>query len=144
MVNIKKVPIRRHRLVLDLNPYLDENKKYFSDRQKRNTLLAGLWTWKQKRVLKQTGGICKVCEEILVYQDVEMHHIQPKSLGGKDTLQNLIMLHKMCHTQVTHTKSIQEKARFVNQGILEKVSIWKPDLVHYPDSQKLPCLSRVR
>jgi len=42
-----------------------------------------------------------------------------KKLGGTDKHKNLLVLHKTCHTQVTHVKDPEVIARFVTKGILD-------------------------
>ena len=37
---------------------------------------------------------------------MEVDHIQPRALGGKDTYANLQLLHKYCHIQKTRTDNI--------------------------------------
>lgn len=48
------------------------------------------------------NGCCYVTGRVLKERDRELHHRLPKSLGGKDTPENLIYLlsaiHKMVHT----------------------------------------------
>lgn len=120
LFHLKGVPIRRHKLVLNLNPFEDENKPYFLKRKQSSSQLAVHWTWKQKKVLKNTGAICLVCNQLIGYEDqAEMHHVTPKKLGGADSIKNLIMLHKQCHAQVTHTKDPGLIAQFEKQGILK-------------------------
>lgn len=117
---VKGVPIKRHRLIRDLNPFLPGNEHYFKRRDKYGTLAAGFWTHKHLNVLRQTEGLCKVCgQPIEVFQEAHIHHIKPKALGGSDALRNLRRLHKACHQQVTHTKSQEQMARFEALGILK-------------------------
>lgn len=45
-----------------------------------------------------------MCEQPLEGEVIEIHHIKPKKEGGKDTIINLMPLHRICHTQITHGK----------------------------------------
>lgn len=87
LFTLKGVSIMRHVLVQNRNPFLAENREYFEKRSSYGTFIAGFWTWKQKKVLKKTGGKCLVCGETLsVYENIELHHILPKKLGGEDKI----------------------------------------------------------
>jgi 5-methylcytosine-specific restriction endonuclease McrA len=56
-------------------------------------------------------------------QDLDIHHVLPKKLGGTDMVANLILLHRECHKQVTNTKSIVLKAQFRERGIVKSSSL---------------------
>ena len=50
------------------------------------------------KLIKKQKGICSHCGLYFTSTDiVEVDHIKPKSLGGKDTYDNLQLLHKHCH-----------------------------------------------
>ncbi|CAD5921034.1 putative reverse transcriptase [Planktothrix tepida] len=75
----------------------------------------GDWTYWSKRrgeypetpnrvskLIKKQKGICPHCGLYFTSTDmVEVDHIQPISLGGKDTYDNLQLLHKHCHDTKT-------------------------------------------
>ncbi len=75
----------------------------------------GNWTYGRKRrgeypetpkrvatLIKKQKGICPHCGLYFSSTDiVEVDHIKPKSLGGKDTYDNLQLLHKHCHDTKT-------------------------------------------
>jgi len=53
-------------------------------------------------LLKSQKGKCTHCGLYLLESDVlEIDHIFPKSLGGKDEYKNLQILHKHCHDEKT-------------------------------------------
>ncbi len=54
-------------------------------------------------------------------QEIEIHHIKPVKAGGTNMPSNLMALHKECHRQVTYTKDLELKARFVKLGILADI-----------------------
>jgi RNA-directed DNA polymerase len=62
-------------------------------------------------LLKRQKGICNHCGLYFTSTDiVEVDHIKPTSLGGKDTYDNLQLLHKHCHDTKTATDgSIRSK-----------------------------------
>ncbi|MBG0745549.1 group II intron reverse transcriptase/maturase [Planktothrix agardhii 1806] len=54
------------------------------------------------KLIKRQKGICPECGLYFSSTDiVEVDHIKPKSLGGKDTYNNLQLLHKHCHDTKT-------------------------------------------
>jgi RNA-directed DNA polymerase len=55
-------------------------------------------------LIKKQKGICPHCGLYFTSTDiVEVDHIKPTSLGGKDTYDNLQLLHKHCHDTKTAT-----------------------------------------
>ncbi|MCW6051298.1 group II intron reverse transcriptase/maturase [Lyngbya sp. CCAP 1446/10] len=87
-------PIVRHVKVKGESSPYDENLVYWSSRMGRNPQMP-------KRVLtllKAQKGKCTHCELYFRESDVlEVDHIIPKSLGGKDEYKNLQLLHRHCH-----------------------------------------------
>ena len=86
----------------------------------------GDWTYWSKRrgespdtptrvskLIKQQKGICPHCGLYFTSTDiVEVDHIKPTSLGGKDTYDNLQLLHRHCHDTKTATdRSMHSKER---------------------------------
>lgn len=121
LYDIANVPIGRHTLCQDLNPYLPENAHYFQRRRQRGTVSDGLWDKRSKQLLQREGFLCPVCEMPIVFgEDVETHHRLAKKVGGSDTNKNLLVLHRECHKQVTYTSSDTLRARFLERGIIVK------------------------
>ncbi|MEO1432849.1 MAG: HNH endonuclease signature motif containing protein [Cyanobacteria bacterium J06633_8] len=49
--------------------------------------------------------MCPTCRESLFNgEELHVHHIIPKSKGGKDTYKNLQLVHLMCHQQIHYGK----------------------------------------
>jgi RNA-directed DNA polymerase len=93
-------PIVRHIKVKgDASPY-NGDWTYWSKRR-------GEYPDTPKRVselIKKQKGICPHCGLYFTSTDiVEVDHIKPTSLGGKDTYDNLQLLHKHCHDTKTAT-----------------------------------------
>jgi RNA-directed DNA polymerase len=91
-------PIVRHIKVKgDASPY-DGNWTYWSKRR-------GEYPDTPNRVatlIKKQKSICPHCGLYFTSTDVvEVDHIKPTSLGGKDTYDNLQLLHKHCHDTKT-------------------------------------------
>jgi RNA-directed DNA polymerase len=54
------------------------------------------------KLLKRQNGICSYCQTRFSFNSVmEVDHITPKALGGKDIYANLQVIHKHCHIQKT-------------------------------------------
>lgn len=112
------VPIRRHSLIQDKNPFLPENQEYFIRREKQQTIRA-VWSYSKKLVGKITEFNCKVCGlRMFPWDETQIHHKLSKKLGGKDEISNLILLHKECHKQITYSKNTDTLARFKNLDVL--------------------------
>jgi RNA-directed DNA polymerase len=92
--------IRRHTMVTGTNspddPRLDEywhNKEL----QKIPALKPNL------RILAQRqDGLCPVCgESLFIEEDIEQHHVIRRDENGPDTIGNKLLIHYLCHQQIT-------------------------------------------
>ena len=87
-------PIVRHTKVKGAASPFDGNWAYWSKRR-------GEYPETPNRVaslIKKQKGICPHCGLYFTSTDrVEVDHIKPTSLGGKDTYDNLQLLHRHCH-----------------------------------------------
>lgn len=112
------VPIRRHIKVRGAaNPYDPAWEVYFEERlgvqmaehlQGRHTLL---------RLWKGQGGLCPIChEKITKLTGWHNHHIVWKTEGGRDTVENRVLLHPTCHRQVHSQRLNVEKPHPVRDG----------------------------
>lgn len=64
------------------------------------------------KLLKTQEGVCPYCRTRFYFDSVmEVDHIQPRTLGGKDTYANLQLLHRHCHIQKTRIDIIAIKAK---------------------------------
>jgi len=93
-------PIVRHIKVKGVASPFDGNWTYWSKRR-------GEYPETPNRVaslIKRQKGICPHCGLYFTSTDiVEVDHIKPSSLGGKDIYDNLQLLHKHCHDTKTAT-----------------------------------------
>lgn len=119
---LANIAIKRHVLGKDLNPFILENEKYFLKRQAKSSRT--LWDKHRWALLQKCDSVCVVCKQLITPWDevMEIHHIVPKSKKGSNQKQNLMVLHQVCHRQVTYTKDYNLKARFVELGIITKES----------------------
>lgn len=98
------IPIRRHVMVKNIaSPDNPKLKQYWIDRQKNKNSM----TTKNKWLLwcKQQGK-CPICIDKLDNgEELHIHHNIPRSLGGRNNLDNLSLLHGMCHRQIHSRQS---------------------------------------
>lgn len=60
------------------------------------------------KLLKLQKGFCPYCQTWFQLESVmEVDHIQPRALGGKDVYANLQLLHQYCHVAKTRTDRIK-------------------------------------
>ena len=98
LIQIGRVPIVRHvKIAGNANPYDPAFESYFEQRNftlwdtsNRNRKVAGLFHRQKAR--------CPVCKlPMLIESSYDVHHIKPVTMGGKDTFNNLVLLHTDCH-----------------------------------------------
>lgn len=108
LYQIRTTRIVRHTLIKNWrNPFDPEFEEYMKNRISKLSK-SSVWSRKATKVAKKSNFICKVCEkELLPTQELDIHHVLPKKLGGTDKLTNLLLLHRECHKQVTHTKNVE-------------------------------------
>ena len=53
----------------------------------------------REKILFEQGGVCVNCELRVELKETHLDHIKPLSTGGKDELENLQILCKICHSQ---------------------------------------------
>lgn len=117
LVQIGWTKLARHTLCANLNPYLPENRGYYLARQGASSRT--LLTAHQTKLRQRQQGVCPVCAtELHNGEPLDVHHILPRTQGGKDTLGNLLLLHQFCHKQVTYAKDARLKAAWKKAGIV--------------------------
>lgn len=81
----------------DKSPY-DGNLIYWSSRLGEHPEMPT----RKAYLLKQQKGKCALCKLHFLNEDVlEVDHIIPRTLGGKDEYKNLQLLHRHCHDEKT-------------------------------------------
>jgi RNA-directed DNA polymerase len=113
LINHADTPIIRHVKVKgDKSPY-DGDKVYWGKRLSQSKEL----TTREQNLLKNQKGRCAICHKEFQTGDLwEVDHIRPKCEGGKDTYDNLQLVHAHCHDQKTRMDGSQ------NRGTHDKVS----------------------
>jgi RNA-directed DNA polymerase len=90
------VTIKRHVKVKGNASPFDGKLLYWAKRLKDHPLT----TKKLGRLLQRQQGKCRWCHLWFMEGDcIEIDHILPRSLGGRDTMDNLSALHRHCHDQ---------------------------------------------
>lgn len=100
LINIAKdTPILRYTKVKDRHSPLDPSlTDYWEKRNTSTGKTRFAQGSKYERVYKWQKGVCPVCGEHILVDDLyEVHHIQPIKDGGSDRENNLVILHKDCH-----------------------------------------------
>lgn len=121
LFQISWIPIKRHSLCLDKNPFLTENLIYYEKRVELNAKTSVMLNKNQTKLLNKQKGLCPVCEQpLLDYTMLEVHHVKPRKLGGTDSLRNLLLLHKLCHHQITYSKNPELRASWLQKKIIFK------------------------
>jgi RNA-directed DNA polymerase len=93
-----QTPIRRHIKVIGNRSIYDGNWVYWSTRLRRRPDVPA----RVSKLLQKQRGTCWECG--LYFRDgdlMEMDHIIPRALGGKDAFHNLQLLHRHCHDRKT-------------------------------------------
>lgn len=64
-----------------------------------------------KEIALSQYGICPICEGDLFEpgEEIHLHHILPRSLGGKSIFSNLVYLHIACHYKIHYDTKYMEK-----------------------------------
>ncbi len=48
-------------------------------------------------LLQHQGGNCGLCSLPLKVEDMDDHHVTPRSMGGSNRLDNRVLMHRWCH-----------------------------------------------
>ena len=96
------IPIKRHvKIDSKANTYLPSDELYFEKRTQSK--MAEKWEGRQQTnaIYKRQNGRCAYCGEMINLQSGwHIHHIIQRIHGGKDTSDNLVILHPNCHKSV--------------------------------------------
>ena len=97
--------IERHVLIPGKSSPDDPNpkiQKWFKSKRKRKSKdYKKSW----QKIARNQNYVCPTCRESLFNgEELHVHHIIPKSKGGKDTYKNLQLVHLMCHQQIHYGK----------------------------------------
>jgi RNA-directed DNA polymerase len=98
--NLAAVTIRRHIKVKGAaNPFDPEWEAYFEEREQR--LMSNVLTGRLRTLWQRQSGRCPRCgQPVNAESGWHVHHVVWKTHGGSDRLDNLVLLHSVCHRQV--------------------------------------------
>ena len=119
LFQIGNVRMKRHLLCTGGNPYDPSNHKYYANRIVRICNVDPNPKSVRSRLARTQKALCPVCNTALTREEeLEVHHIIPRKDKGSNKLSNLKLVHKVCHKQLTHTKSKKLKAAFKAAGLI--------------------------
>lgn len=61
----------------------------------------------KKKLLRHRGEECERCHSILKQNELTVHHIVPKRVGGSDYLDNLRLLCRPCHDKEDYEANLK-------------------------------------
>ncbi|ACA57421.1 group II intron reverse transcriptase/maturase [Clostridium botulinum] len=99
LIKMNWIPIVRHVLIKYKNSPDDPSlKDYFKVRDEKEFNRHNILS--RRKLAKKCKYKCRVCNQSLVGEEsLEINHIVPISIGGKDIYDNLELLHTSCHIQ---------------------------------------------
>ncbi len=113
--------IERHiKIRGEANPFDPKQETYFESRlgQKMKDKVMGKIKW--LRLWWRQDKECPNCHEKITEETGwHVHHILPKSEGGKDNVSNLVLLHPNCHRQIHSQRLEVVKPAPVTGGFVE-------------------------
>jgi len=97
-----RVPITRHAKIKGAaNPYDPAWASYFEARRAKRMAGISEDKWMLRSLWKEQQGRCSLCSHpISAETGWNQHHLVPRNQGGRDTAENLVLLHPTCHHQV--------------------------------------------
>jgi RNA-directed DNA polymerase len=98
---------RRAKVKGEANPFDPKWETYFEDRLglKMKDTLKGRKRW--LNLWRNQAGRCPMCSQRLTKETKwHVHHVLPKSEGGKDNAANLVLVHPNCHRQI-HSRKLK-------------------------------------
>ena len=109
----------------DKSPF-DGDNVYWAKR----TLNKGNWSIRQRKLIKRQNGYCTWCKTLFTEDSfVEVDHIIPRSLGGKDEYKNFQLLHKHCRIEKSRMAGSRGNKTNIQLGQEpDEVKVSRPDL----------------
>ena len=119
----------------DKSPY-DGDLVYWSSRMGRHPELPN----REALLLKQQKGKCTHCELTFRNGDLmEVDHIKPTALGGKDIWKNLQLLHRHCHDHKTTADLIEIRKKQHSDNLNKLSQLW--DKVNWEWREDIPFIN---
>ena len=107
LTHLSWTPIKRHIMVrFDASPDDPDLRSYWERREAQKAEL--LPTWRQRELAKRQRGQCSICHGGLHDgEELQVHHVVPKSQGGEDAISNLTLMHLYCHQQAHKGRKVK-------------------------------------
>lgn len=96
------LPIQRHTKVrANTNPYDPNDEIYFETRLAKKWATGYYGNQRAKQLWLAQQGQCPYCGHLITEEtEWDIHHRVPRTAGGPDTKDNLVLLHPTCHRQL--------------------------------------------
>jgi RNA-directed DNA polymerase len=106
LLNHADTPIVRHiKDKSDANPFDTNWETYWEQRTYQSVMKENTLNGQMKSLWLRQKGLCPICMQMIHAEDeLNIHHVIPKTLGGDNTLKNTRLLHGNCHRQL-HSKN---------------------------------------
>ena len=121
LVKASDTKIQRHiKIRGEANPFDPEQETYFEDRLGWKMMASSRGKGRLLRLWWRQGKNCPNCEEKITKETGwHVHHILPKSEGGKDNMSNLVLMHPNCHRQIHSQRLNVAEPAPVTGGLVE-------------------------
>jgi RNA-directed DNA polymerase len=133
-------PIERHTLVKGTSSPDDPRlKDYWT---KRQAAKAKDLTFSKQKLAKRQKGRCPECGESLFNdEELQVHHLLARSLGGKDAYSNLVLVHLLCHQHIhaATERTMRDCQKYNDRELLADEN--KVNRRSRRDEKKEPCCS---
>lgn len=109
LMKMGKVAIMRHTKIRSAaNPYDPTDELYFEERIQNQLVKKHQGKILFRKIYNLQKGRCPKCKQIINGTNGwNIHHKTPVHLGGKTTMNNLVLLHPVCHQQIHYAPEIK-------------------------------------
>jgi len=132
-------PIERH--VLVKGTASPDDPRLADYWMKRQAAKAKDLTFSKQKLAKRQKGRCPECGESLFNgEELQVHHLLARSLGGKNSYSNLALVHLLCHQHI-HAKTeraMRDCQQFNDRELREENASARPSK---QEEKKEPCCS---
>ena len=123
LFSLSYIPIKRHVMVRSKMRVYDKTPATLEYWERREYVNAynQILSVKLRKLYKLQQGKCPYCDKQIVSLDVSdnelhVHHMRPRSLGGNESYSNLRLLHSECHREL-HVKFCREMKSLKDMGV---------------------------
>jgi 5-methylcytosine-specific restriction endonuclease McrA len=72
----------------------------------------GDWPSRRREVWERDCGQCRVCRQPVKLSNCDIHHLTPRSKGGSDEIDNLLLLCKPCHAKMPNHQHLLRQRQY--------------------------------